>query len=399
MKNWIFSAIMLLMHIPGWGEVDPFLAGRAFMIQEKYDSALVYLKQANELEPGQRSVLMNLGLCQFTLNNFPAARDVFYEAEKRWEGLGSLYLAKTEVRLNHPELALKYLRQHLESKYKIPERDILLDPELSLLEGTEGWQVLWNEKAWYKEADMEFQEAQFLKENGDALEAINILNQLEKQKYKRSLVSQEKAELYAMLGNKKAARSSLSSAVKSDMRNMDAALELSILQLENNELDEALSGLNRIIQREPDRFEAYLIRARVFSLSGNLNKALGDLDLYLSYFPDRHELIYEKGLILYEHNKYLDAIQSFNRALEMDKGQADYYFARGRAYATTGTTRYAEKDMSMALDLDPYNGETWFEKGKLSEKMGKGPEACQCYKKAYQYGVYEAGELIEKLCN
>lgn len=180
---------------------------------------------------------------------------------------------------------------------------------------------------------------------------------------------------------------------------MDAALALSVLQLENDEPEEALSGLNRIIQREPDRFEAYLLRARVYSLAGNLSKALGDLDLYLTYFPNRDEVIYQKGLILYEHKKYLDAIQSFNRALEMNKGEADYYFARGRAYATTGTTRYAEKDMSMALDLDPYKGEAWFEKGKLSEKLGESSEACQCYKKAYQYGVYEAGEEIEKICN
>ncbi len=33
--------IMLVMVIPGWGEVDPYLAGRACMIQAKYDSALI----------------------------------------------------------------------------------------------------------------------------------------------------------------------------------------------------------------------------------------------------------------------------------------------------------------------------------------------------------------------
>ncbi len=76
---------------------------------------------------------MNLGLCHFNMNNFPAAREAFYEAEKRREGMGSLYLAKTEVKLNHPELALKYLRIHLSSRYKIPEKEILLDPDLSQL--------------------------------------------------------------------------------------------------------------------------------------------------------------------------------------------------------------------------------------------------------------------------
>ncbi len=399
MKNWIISAVLLVLVIPGRAEVDPYLAGRAFMVQARYDSALIHLNKANEMDPGQTNILMNIGLCYFKTNKFPAAREAFYEAEKRREGLGSLYLAKTEVRLNHPELALKYLRVHLSSRYKVPEKEILLDPELTQLEGSPGWQSLWNEKRWYNPAEEEFQEAQFLKENGDALEAINILNKLENQRFKRTLVYSEKAEVYAMLGNKKATRSSLRSAVQSDTRNLDALMKLSSLQLKNGDLEEALSGFNRLIRQEPDRFEAYLLRATTRSRSGNLGEALEDINLYLTYFPNQHSAIYQRGVLLYEHGKYLDAIQSFNRALEMESGIADYYFARGRTYASTGTTRYAEKDMSMALDLDPYNGEIWFERGKLAEKMSNGTAACSYFKKAYQYGVYEAGVLIDQSCN
>ena len=68
--------------------------------------------------------------------------------------MGSFYLAKTEVKLNHPEQALKYLRNHLSSRYKMPEDEIMLDEDLSQLEGTPGWQQLWNEKKWYSQEDM-----------------------------------------------------------------------------------------------------------------------------------------------------------------------------------------------------------------------------------------------------
>lgn len=399
MKKWIISASLLLLHLQGWGQVDPFLAGRACMIQEKYDSALVYLKQANELDQEKRSILMNLGICHYKMRNFPAARESFYEAEKRWEGLGSFYLAKTEVRLNHPQQALKYLRIHLSSRYKLTEREILLDPDLSELDGGPGWKQLWNEQAWYSEDDASFQEAQFLVENGEKLEAINILNELEKNKYKKSLVQEEKAKIYTSLGNLKAAQSSLKSAVKSDTRNVDALLALSALQLEKGEFEEAILSLNGVIRREADRFEAYLLRATARSSSGLLSSAIEDLDLYLLYFPHEHEVRYQKGLFLYEHGKYLDAIPAFNRALEMDSGKAEYYFARGLTYAATGTDRYADKDMSMALDLDPYNGEIWLEKGKLDAKMGEKSAACNCFKKAHQYGIFEAAELMEKTCN
>ena len=399
MKKWILLALFAAAVPKGWGQVDPYLAGRACMVQGHFDSAVFHLNRALELDPGNTEILYQLGVSHFTLNNNPDAREAFYETEKRRAGMGTLYLAKTEVRLNHTELALKYLREHLSSRYRVPEKEILLDEELSTLEGTPGWQQLWNEKKWYSKGDMEFQEAQFMKENGEALEAINLLNSLEKQGFQRSRVQAEKAEVYAQLGNLKAARSELRTAVKSDVRNLDAVLRLASYQVEEGALEEALNGLDRVIRQEPDRFEAYLLRAKARSENDNLPGALDDLDLYLTYFPEHHEAYYAMGLIQHSHRKYLDAIQSFNRALQMDSGRADYYFARGRTYASTGTTRYAEKDMSMALDLDPYNGEVWFEKGKLSEQLGNQERACRCYQKAFQYGIFEAGEILDKQCN
>ena len=238
-----------------------------------------------------------------------------------------------------------------------------------------------------------------MKAHGEALEAINLLNRLEKQGYQRSKVQVEKAEIYALLGNTKAARSELRSAVKTDIRNLDAVYRLASYQVEEDDLDEALTGMDRVIRQEPDRFEAYLLRARARSKHEDLSGAMEDLELYLTYFPDHHGAYYQKGLIQHAHGKYLNAIQSFNRALEMEQGNAAYYFARGRTYVATGTTRYAGKDMSMALDLDPYNGEIWFEKGKLSDQLGDRSGACHCYRKAYQYGIFEAGEMIEKQCN
>jgi hypothetical protein len=53
----------------------------------------------------------------------------------------------------------------------------------------------------------------------------------------------------------------------------------------------------------------------------------------------------------------------------------------------------------MALDLDPLNGETWFEKGKVAARLGKVSMACHCYQKAFQYGVYEAREYLDTNCN
>jgi tetratricopeptide (TPR) repeat protein len=123
-----------------------------------------------------------------------------------------------------------------------------------------------------------------------------------------------------------------------------------------------------------------------------------DMNLYLKYFPSNDEAIYRKGMIQYENGSYLNAIQSFNEALKLEQGKAEYYFARGKTYASTGTIRYADKDMSMALDLDPLNGEIWYEKGLVSEKLGDLTAACHCYSKAFQYGIFEARDLLDTNC-
>ncbi len=398
MLSYLLSYLLMIVPVLGFAQDDPYLSGRACMIQGSMDSAAVFLEQALQENPGDADIYYQLGTVYFELNNYPAARDAFYECERRRKGMASFYLAKSEVKLGHEQQALKYLRTHLSSRYKLTESEILLDEDLSTLERLPGWQELWNEKRWYSNPDMEYQQAVFLKEQGDYLEAINVLNALEKQGYQRSQVQTEKAVIYEKLGNVKAAKSSLKDAVKSDTRNLDAVLHLARLQITDGDGEDAESGLDRVIRQDPSRFEAYIQRAEARSLTGDLAGAMQDMDLYLGYFPADDSAIYLKGKMQYTHGKFLDAIQSFNRCLVLDKGRAEYYYARGLTYAATGTTRYAERDMSMALDLDPLNGEIWFEKGKLSEKMGDQLHACHCYQKAYQYGIFEAGELASTKC-
>ena len=378
---------------------NPYLEGRACMSEKRYDLALSHLNEALRQNPGETDIYYQIGLCQFALKNYPAARESFYETEKRRKAMGSFYLAKCEVKLNHPELALGYLKTHLGSRYKKPESEILLDEDLSSLESLPGWKQLWEEKNWYSSGDQEFQEAMFLKNQGDYLEAINVLNKLEKQGYSRSEVLTEKAAIYDVLGNEKAAFSSLKSAVKSDVRNLDAAQQLARFQTDNGDAEEALASLNRVIRQDPARFDAYLQRAEALGKTGNLDGAMEDMNLYLQYFPTDHEAIYLKGMIQFENGGYLKAIQSFNDALKLEQGKAEYYYARGRTYASTGTIRYADKDLSMALDLDPLNGEIWYEKGLVSEKLGDLTEACHCYRKAFQYGIFEARDLLDANCN
>ncbi len=398
LKRLFLLAAVILSAVHVVGQTDPHLQGRAFMVKEQYDSAVIYLENALLKDPGDLEIMVQLGLCRFKQNDFTAAYDAFYEVERRRTGMASYYLSKTELKRNHPDQALKYLRIHLSSRYRLPEKEILLDEEIGQLESHPGWQKLWNEKKWYSAGDRDFQEAMFQKDNGNYLDAINLLNKLEKQGYERSRVQAEKADIYSILGNEKTARTEIKAAVESDVRNLDALMIHAGYLVKDASYEDAVIELSKLIRKDPARFEAYLLRARAKSGNGDLRGAIQDMDSYLAYFPEDDHAHYQKGLIQFSHGRYLNAIQSYNRSLELNSGEASYYFARGVTYAATGTVRYAEKDLSMALDLDPLNGETWYEKGRVSEKLGKQQDACHCYGKAFQYGIFEARDYLDKNC-
>ena len=238
----------------------------------------------------------------------------------------------------------------------------------------------------------------YLKDNGEELEAINRLRSLDKKGYKRSQVNQQLAELYLKSGNKKAALDALDQSISSDTRNIEA-LKLRIdLLVEEGKYEEAKEDCTRLLRQSPDAFDYYLVAGRIYSHLDDFDAAVSSVHTYLDLYPGSHNAYNALGEIQFNHNKYLDALGSFNKALELDKGTAAYYYNRGRTYAATRTYRYAEKDFSMALDLDPRDPEIWFAKGLTDLELGNTYTACFDFRKAFQYGKYEARDYIDRHC-
>lgn len=384
--------------VSGQQDPDALLRAKALMEVNKYDSAIHYLAVAAEDDPGDIEVIFNRGLCYFEQKQYNQALEDFIFVNRKRNGRASLMLAKTEARLNRPELAVKYLREHLGSYNKVPEKDILLDKDLALIESSDAWISLWREREWYSTYDRELQEITYLQESGQELEAINRLRELDRKGYKRTVVNQHLAELYRGSGNNKAALDAVDKAIGADTRNTEA-LKLRIdLLVEQGEFEDASRDCSRLLRMAPDAFEYYLVAGKIHSQLDEYDAAVGAVGTYLDLYPRSHAALNELGEIHYAAGKYLDALSTFNKALELDKGTAAYYYNRGRTYAATRTYRYAEKDFSMALDLDPLDSDTWFAKGLTDLELGNTDTACFDFRKALQYGKYEAREYLDRHC-
>jgi tetratricopeptide (TPR) repeat protein len=394
----VIIALLIFQGISGQTGSENFLRARSLMLTSNFDSAIYYLDRAMEESPDNITYTYNRGLCNFELKRYDKALTDFLFVNKRRTGMASLMLAKTESRLKRDELAIKYLREHLGSQYKIPEKDILLDNDFMHLESGAAWKALWREKEWYSPADRDLQEIIYMKSRGEYLEVINRLNALDQKRYKRTLVHQYLAETYLVLGNKKAAAEALDRSIAADTRNMES-LKLRIdLFFSSGNLAQANKDCERLLRQAPDEFEHYLVSATIQSRLGEYEKSLRSVNYYLFFYPDSAKAYNVLGLVHYNNGKHLDAIKAYNKTLALDQGKAAYYFNRGRAFAATKTHVYASRDFSMALDLNPVDPEIWFMKGLTELELGSRDSACFSFRKAAQLGKYEAREYINRLC-
>jgi tetratricopeptide (TPR) repeat protein len=394
----LIISLFMFQQVCGQQGPDMFLRARAMMEVKNYDSAIHYLETAAKQDPGSIEVVFNRGVCFFELKRYNDAREDFIYVNRKRNGMASLMLAKTEAHLNRPELAVKYLREHLGSYYKLPEKDILLDKDLALIESSDAWMSLWREREWYSPYDQELQEIIYLKERGDYPEAINRLRDLEKKGFRKTIVQQQLADLYRRSGNKKAALDAANKAISADSRNTEALKMRIGLLVEQEAFEDAARDCNQLLRQVPDAFDYYLVSGRVHSRLGAYDAAVNSVNTYLSLYPGSHAAMNELGEIHFAAGKYLDALSSFNKALELDKGTAAYYYNRGRTYAATRTHMYAEKDFSMALDLDPLNPDIWFAKGLTDLELGNMNTACFDFRNALRYGKYEAREYLDRHC-
>ncbi|MFZ5940673.1 MAG: tetratricopeptide repeat protein [Bacteroidota bacterium] len=405
MKNRSFTGsatILLLLLLPAilfsQEPGDDRMQGYAFYYRNLPDSALFSFDRYLKVHPDDLGVLLLRGELLFEKKEYEKATADFLAVERKRKGMAAFWLARTEVRLNHPLQAISHLREHLSSRYREPEKVILLDEDMARLENLPEWKQLWNEKEWYSQADRDLQEAEKLIRDQDLPDALNILVSLDRSGIRRSEVRMLKSEIYFRSGNMKAALEECEAAVKSDVRNHEALEKRARLYLASGKADKALEDCNKLLYLEPAAFEIYLLRAASYEKSGLLAEALTDYDLYLKYFPMADSVHYARGMNLFLQKKYIGALGSLNRALELDRWKAIYYTGRGQVYAATGSLNFARKDFSMSLDIDPMNGDTWLEKAKTEARLGNKEEACHDYQKALQLGKNEALNWLQSNC-
>ncbi|MDL5045084.1 tetratricopeptide repeat protein [Oscillatoria amoena NRMC-F 0135] len=193
----------------------------------------------------------------------------------------------------------------------------------------------------------------------------------------------------------------------------------------------ALADLDVFIPVNPNFYDARLLRAFIFREVGDAEKQLEDINTILAVDPWNTDLLrWRAGVLLekgeYENSKadllkvkeiqtdeeielylgltwyYLDnpdeALDQFNKAIELNGGYAPAYQYAGILCVEQEAYAMALTYIDLALRLEPDNLQLVFYKGISLVESGKTDDGCRLLNKAFYAGVDDAAGYLMEFC-
>ncbi len=105
-------------------------------------------------------------------------------------------------------------------------------------------------------------------------------------------------------------------------------------------------------------------------MAGDPAAAFADTTLALTITPDDAELLIERAIAAGQLDRYDDAVDDLDAALDQDDSRADALVLRAAARRHLNHLDLAEQDIGRAFKLDPENPEALLERGILRERTG-----------------------------
>ena len=117
---------------------------------------------------------------------------------------------------------------------------------------------------------------------------------------------------------------------------------------------------------------------------GKYDEAIQAYDRAIEIDPEDAETWGNKGDALYNQGKYDEAILALDRVIELDPEYSMAWNNKGYAFVLQGKYEEAIQALDKAIELDPNNANAWDSKGEALRRQGKYEEAIQALNKAIE---------------
>lgn len=134
-----------------------------------------------------------------------------------------------------------------------------------------------------------------------------------------------------------------------------------------------------------DVFTAYNNRAMAYLEFNQIDNALSDLNKAIVLRPGKADIYVHRGLIHNEKGDYIKAIEDFDKAISLSPS-ALVYNNRGISNKALGRFDRALEDLHAALDMDPGLAEAYYNIGLIYSELGEYEAALEAKAKASELG-------------
>jgi tetratricopeptide (TPR) repeat protein len=403
------AGLGLLMVLMGWTAVfaqspdASYLAGMAGLEKKNLPEANEKLTWAISRNNADDRLFLARGEVYLMMKDFERAKTDFEEANEILPGVADIWLARVYGQTGNAGKATEMLRQHLQSPFRLPEDSIRRDPSFDGIQDSPEWFSVWD-KDWYTPDEKAMAEAAYYMRRSQPEKALSLVDVALQSSSSAAGLYNQRGRIYLSTGNYAAAIADFTSALNLGKRSGDNRLK-ETLYIDNStsiltnrglaflgagRYKDAIADFNKVLREEPASFTTYLKRAEASAGTEGWDEAINDMKFYLGYFPDDQKAVYHCGLYYYDSGDYMNSLRCFNSNLKEDQANPVYFKARGKAYLKTSTLQYAISDLSMSLDLNPEDGETWMYLGVAKLQAGLKEEACSDFRKAIQLGMTAA---------
>ncbi len=149
--------------------------------------------------------------------------------------------------------------------------------------------------------------------------------------------------------------------------------DIEVLELLSNayaqeeQMDEAINTVSRIVEIEPENIVGILMRANLNLLAGRDEDVIIDCDRILVLDSSNLTVYFLKGRAEKSVNDYLGAINSFSQAIKLKDNFVEARLLRAELLLDTADYQSASEDIEKVIELSPEEENAYLIRGRLQE--------------------------------
>lgn len=228
--------------------------------------------------------------------------------------------------------------------------------------------------------------AEILIDKGQPLEALRLLNTLEKLEGGDHQIPLLKGSALVMLGKSREAIRQFEKAVSmADEERGDVLYNIGVAFERVNQYNMALRYFSKAFRQDPDNYYLYYDLAYCYERINELDKSAQNYQKYLDCDPFSEYVWYNLGIVYNRKEDQEKALEAYDYAIAINEDYASAYFNKANTLALLERYEDAIDAYREVLRIEPNNALAFCYAGESFEKLQKWDTALEYYEKSLSF--------------